>query len=75
MDKSMKSKTELEREGWQEASISGGAHLKRTVAMYEELGFDVYLEEAKPEDCGGCTVCFGPDKDIMYKIYTRKVEP
>jgi len=30
---------------WQEVAIDGETHLKRLVDMYEELGFEVRLEE------------------------------
>jgi hypothetical protein len=61
----------LESEGWEVASTSGGAHLKRTLEMYHELGFETYLEEVKPEECNDCTACFGTGDEIAYRIYTR----
>lgn len=42
---------------WQELAIDGEAHLKRVVDMYEELGFEVRLEEVKPEEVEHCTQC------------------
>ena len=48
-------KEKIEREGWKLASTTSGTHLKRIVEMYNELGFEVYLEEVTPEECGGCT--------------------
>ena len=35
---------------WQEVAIDGGTHLKRMVDMYRELGYEVRMEEVKPED-------------------------
>jgi len=65
----------IEREGWRQASITGGQHLERTVEMYKELGFDVYLEEVKPEECGTCTLCYQVGNETIYRVYTRpKVE-
>ncbi len=65
----------IEREGWRQASITGGQHLERTVEMYKELGFDVYLEEVKPEECGTCILCYQAGNETIYRIYTRpKVE-
>jgi hypothetical protein len=62
---------EKAKEGWSEASISGGSHLKRMVEMYHELGFEVYLEEVDPKECEGCTVCYESGSEIMYRVYTR----
>ena len=66
-----KSKQELENEGWTLVSVSGGDHLKRTLEMYEELEFETYLEEVKPEECDGCTACYSAGDEIIYRIYTR----
>ena len=71
MENVIKTKEELEREGWQLASTTGGAHLKRNLEMYEELGIEVYLEETKPEECGSCTECYTEGNETAYKIYTR----
>jgi multimeric flavodoxin WrbA len=62
------------KEGWTEASISGGSHLKRMLEMYEELGFEVYLEEIDPKECDGCTVCYQEGGETMYRVYTRTKE-
>jgi len=48
-----KTREELEKAGWKLAATSSGAHLRRVLEMYQELGFDVYLEEVTPEECGG----------------------
>jgi len=62
---------EMQKGQWILASISGGAHLERTVEMYKELGFEVYLGEVSPEDCGECRVCYDAGNETMYRIYTR----
>ena len=64
-------KEKMQREGWKLASTSSGEHLKRTLEMYEELGFDVYLEEVTPEECGGCAVCYKDGNESITRIYTR----
>ena len=56
---------------WQQAAISGGAHLQRMMEMYEELGFEVRLEEISPEDCGQCTECYQESDEKIYRVYTR----
>ena len=62
---------ELIEEGWIATSTSGGAHLKRTVEMYEELDFEVYLEEIDPEECQGCTECYKLGGEAMYRVYIK----
>lgn len=62
---------ELIKEGWTATSTSGGTHLRRTVEMYEELGFEVYLEEINPEECQGCTECYKLGNEKMYRVYIR----
>jgi len=62
---------ELIKEGWTATSTSGGAHLRRAVEMYEELGFEVYLEEINPEECQGCTECYKLGNENMYRVYIR----
>ena len=52
--------------------ISGGLHHKRAVEMYDELGFEVFLEEVNPEDCGQCTACYVAGNEAMYRVYTRE---
>ncbi len=65
-------KEKIEREGWKLTSITSGAHLKRILEMYEELGLDVNLEEVTPEECGGCTICYIADNEAIYRVYTRR---
>jgi hypothetical protein len=57
---------------WRLASVSGGAHLKRVVAMYEEMGYETRLEEVTPADCGNCTVCFEEAGEKAYRVFTRR---
>ena len=66
-----KTEDELEREGWKLASTTSGAHLRRILEMYEEIGLDVYLEEVTAEECGGCTVCYTAGDEAITRIYTR----
>jgi hypothetical protein len=70
-DKMAKTRQQLEAGGWKMASVTGGAHLKRTLEMYQELGGEVYLEEVKPEECEGCAQCFMENNETIYRIYTR----
>lgn len=65
------SRQELERQGWKQASVTGGDHLQRTLQMYQELGFEVHLEELNPKDCGHCAICYESGNEKMYRVYTR----
>ena len=67
----IKTEDELQNEGWTQASLTGGQHLERTVEMYKELGFEVYLAEVDTKDCGQCAVCYESGNETMYRIYTR----
>lgn len=67
----MPTKDELEKEGWRAASITGGQHLRRTLEMYQELGFETYLEEIDSKECGGCTECYKAGDETIYRVYTR----
>lgn len=67
----MATKDERENEGWKVASITGGDHLRRTLEMYQELGFETHLEEVSPEECGGCTECYKSGGETIYRLYTR----
>lgn len=69
-----KTREELEEGGWKLASTTSGAHLKRILEMYEEIGLDVYLEEVAPEECGGCTICYTAGDETLTRIYTRPGE-
>ena len=64
-------KEKMEREGWKLASTTSGTHLKRNLEMYEELGFEVYLEEVTPEECGECTICYVGGNETITRIYTK----
>ena len=72
MQETGKTRQEMEKEGWELASTTSGAHLRRILEMYQELGFDVYLEEITPEECGGCTTCYVADNEPITRIYTRR---
>jgi len=58
--------------GWEEVAIDSGDHVQRMVEMYEELDFDVYLEEVRAEDVGRCTECYKASGEKLYRVYTRR---
>jgi hypothetical protein len=68
---SVKTDDQLESEGWKLASTTGGEHLKRMLAMYEELGIEVFLKKASSEECHQCTECYKDDEKDLIKVYTR----
>jgi hypothetical protein len=57
---------------WKEVAVDGETHLKRVVDMYEELGFEVRLEEAKPEEVEQCTQCLQESGEKIYRVYARR---
>lgn len=57
---------------WKELGIDCETHLKRVIEMYEELGFEVKLEEVSPEEVERCTACLQERKEKLYRIYTRR---
>jgi hypothetical protein len=57
---------------WQEVAIDGETHLKRLVDMYKELGFEVRLEEVKPEEVEQCTQCLQESGEKIYRVYARR---
>ena len=57
---------------WQEVAIDGEGHVQRMVDMYEELGFEVRLEEVKPEEVEQCTKCFQERGEKIYRVYRRR---
>jgi hypothetical protein len=57
---------------WQEVAIDGETHLKRVMDMYEELGFEVRLEEVKPEEVEHCTKCLQESGEKIYRVYARR---
>ena len=57
---------------WQEVALDGETHLKRLVDMYEELGFEIRLEEAKPEEVEQCTQCLQESGEKIYRVYARR---
>ena len=57
---------------WQEVAIDGGMHVKRMTDMYEELGFEVRLEEVNPEQVEQCTKCLQERGERVYQVYTRR---
>jgi len=71
MNEVIKTKEQLETEGWQVALITGGDHLRRALETYQELGIEVYLEEVDPKECEGCTECYRMSNEAIYRIYTK----
>ncbi|MDI6873961.1 hypothetical protein [Candidatus Solincola sp.] len=60
-------------EGWREAVISGGEHLKRVLDEYGEMGFECLLEELGDEDVEGCAKCYLLGGERMFRVYVRRV--
>lgn len=58
--------------GWEGVAIDGETHVKRLADMYEELGFEVRLEEIKLEEVEQCTKCLQERNEKIYRVYTRR---
>jgi len=57
---------------WQEVAIDGETHLKRLVDMYEELDFEVCMDEVKPEEVERCTQCLQEKGERIYRVYAQR---
>ncbi|PIR01603.1 MAG: hypothetical protein CO031_01920 [Candidatus Nealsonbacteria bacterium CG_4_9_14_0_2_um_filter_37_38] len=64
---------EMEKAGWEEVCRSGGAHLNRVKAEYEELGFEVKLVPLSLNECGECIICYREGNGQLYKVFVRKI--
>jgi len=42
------------------------------VDMYEELGFEVRLEEVQPEEVEYCTKCLQESGEMIYRVHARR---
>jgi hypothetical protein len=67
-------KEEMVKVGWEEVAIDSGDHVQRMIEMYQELGFEIYLEEVKPEDVDRCAECYKATDEKLYRVYTRRKE-
>lgn len=71
MNEHTNNKKQLEEDGWQFVTISGGDHLKHTLDMYRELGIETRLEEVDLGSCEDCFKCFTDSKEVAYRIYIK----
>ncbi|HJX03077.1 MAG TPA: hypothetical protein VJ488_00815 [Dehalococcoidia bacterium] len=71
MGEDIKTEKELQAEGWQLATVTGGTHLKRTMDMYAELNIPTYLFQVDPHQCGECIHCFITGKETAYRVYIK----
>ncbi len=67
-------KEEMMKLGWEEVAIDSGDHVHRMIEMYQELGFEVYLEEVRPEDVDRCAECYKATDEKLCRVYTRRKE-
>jgi len=62
----------MTEEEWQKVYEGGGAHLKRVIEMYEELGMEIKLEEVSLSECEKCKKCYEIGQEKLYRIYVKK---
>lgn len=71
----MKTREELEHEGWERRSCEKEPRLSELVALYEELGFEVILLPATPQDLNALS-CPAPCHEVELEkyrtIYTKR---
>ena len=65
-------KDALERDGWLKRSILDEPRLSEVVEMYKEIGLEVKVVDAKPENVDGCTVCLDGTPQKYKVVYTRE---
>lgn len=70
----MKTREELEREGWERRSLEKEPRLSELVELYKELGFEVLLLPATLQDLGASCPAPCPEAELeKYKIiYTKR---
>jgi hypothetical protein len=57
---------------WQEVSIDGEVQVERVPGIYEDLGFEVRLEEVNPEEAGQCTQFSQEKRERVYRVHARR---
>ncbi len=62
---------DLLRNGWREALISGGEHLKRVLDEYLDLGFECALQELDPFQVEGCAHCYKAEGERLFRVFVR----
>ena len=63
---------ELTGQGWQKQATYDEPRLSEMVAMYNEIGMEVHLEDFHPDEAPACTECITVRLDQYKTIYTRK---
>ena len=58
-------------DGWRKRSILDEPRLSEAVQLYEEMGFEVMVQEVRPEDVEDESCCIECVTDSLKVIYTR----
>ena len=66
-----KREAELARDGWKKQTTYDEPRLGELKQFYEEMGFEVRLEEPEAEDLSECTACMDAAPGALKTIYTR----
>jgi len=59
-------------EGWKKQSTLDEPRLSEMAEMYNEIGFEVYLEPFDPDEESGCFECMKISPQKYKTIYTRE---
>jgi hydroxymethylpyrimidine pyrophosphatase-like HAD family hydrolase len=74
MDQCENKQKQLEEEGWQFTTLTGGSHLQRILEMYKELGIETRMIAVDPQSCGDCVLCFAEAGETIYKIFIKPLK-
>lgn len=58
--------------GWQKRATYDELRLAEIVEMYEDLGFEVYVQPFNPDEETGCAECLKVSPEKYKTVYTRK---
>lgn len=71
-ERDAKSAADLAAEGWEKRATYSEPRLSELVEMYEESGYEVYLQPYNPAEESGCASCLNVAPEEYRTLYTRK---
>jgi hypothetical protein len=58
--------------GWKKCGTYDELRLSEIVDLYEDLGFEVYIQPFNPDEETGCAECLKVSPEKYKTVYTRK---